>query len=70
MALVPYSASPASLEEIRSSLLRFKENDKFVVAYADTYTQGTYQLASLADEIYLNIKAFLDGQKRNRVDCQ
>ena len=23
-----------------------------------------------ADEIYLNIKAFLDGQKRNRVDCQ
>ena len=54
------SASPASLEEIRSALLRFKENDKFVVAYADTYTQGTYQLASLADEIYLNPSGMID----------
>lgn len=54
-----FAASPASLSEIRQSLLDFKKSGKFIVAYADNYTQGTYYLASLADKILLNPKGQL-----------
>ncbi|MHA7877954.1 MAG: signal peptide peptidase SppA [Bacteroidota bacterium] len=48
------SAGWATLEEIRSLLLSFKEAGKFVVAYSEQYTQKAYYLASLADEIVLH----------------
>ena len=48
------SASFASLEAIRRALLDFKESGKFVVAYADHYTQGMYYLASVADKLIAN----------------
>lgn len=44
----------ASLEEIRHSLQDFKESGKFVVAYADQYTQEMYYLASVADKVIVN----------------
>jgi protease IV len=44
----------ASLEEIRNALLSFQETGKFIVAYGENYTQKTYYLASLADEIVLH----------------
>ena len=44
----------ASLEEIRAALKDFKESGKFVVAYGDTYTQGMYYLASVADKVIVN----------------
>lgn len=44
----------ASLQEIRNALLNFKKSHKWIIAYADTYTQGTYYVASAANEIYLN----------------
>lgn len=44
----------ASLEEIRHALLNFKESGKFIVAYADQYTQEMYYLASVADKIIVN----------------
>lgn len=44
----------ASLEEIRGALKDFKESGKFVVAYGDTYTQGMYYLASVADKVIVN----------------
>lgn len=44
----------ASLEEIRHALLDFKESGKFIVAYADQYTQDMYYLASVADKIIVN----------------
>lgn len=47
-------ASFASLEEIRQALKDFKESGKFVVAYGDTYTQGMYYLASVADKVIVN----------------
>ena len=49
-----FSASFASLEEIRQALLQFKESGKFIVAYADQYTQGMYYLASVADKLIVN----------------
>ncbi|MDR0795738.1 MAG: signal peptide peptidase SppA [Tannerella sp.] len=44
----------ANVEAIRRELVDFQERGKFIVAYADQYTQAGYTLASVADEIYLN----------------
>ncbi|HTN69221.1 MAG TPA: signal peptide peptidase SppA [Dysgonamonadaceae bacterium] len=55
-----FAASSATLAEIRDELLRFKESGKFVVAYADTYTQGGYYIASVADKIAINPQGMLD----------
>ena len=44
----------ATIEEIRNALADFKQKGKFVIAYSDTYTQGSYYLASVSDKIYLN----------------
>lgn len=44
----------AALQEIRDALADFKESGKFIVAYADVYTQGMYYLASVADKVILN----------------
>ena len=46
--------SPATIQEIRNALLKFKESGKFIVAYGDFYTQGNYYLCSVADKIMLN----------------
>lgn len=43
----------ASLRELRESILEFRESGKWVVAYADFFTEGTYYLATAADKIYL-----------------
>lgn len=47
-------ASSASVEAIRSAFLDFKSTGKFIVAYGDSYSQGQYYIASVADKIYLN----------------
>ncbi|HSH52347.1 MAG TPA: signal peptide peptidase SppA [Bacteroidales bacterium] len=47
-------AGMATIEEIRSALIDFKASGKFILSYADTYTQSTYYLASIADKVYLN----------------
>ncbi len=44
----------ATSASIRKALLEFKESDKFILAYSKYYTQGTYYLASTADEVYIN----------------
>lgn len=54
------SADFATLEELRKALLDFKKSQKFVLAYADTYTQGSYYLASTADKVLLNPSGMLD----------
>lgn len=46
-------AGMATIGEIREALLKFKETGKFIVSYSDTYSQGTYYLATAADKIYL-----------------
>ncbi|MDB5017704.1 MAG: signal peptide peptidase SppA [Mucilaginibacter sp.] len=46
----------ATSEEIRNALLDFKKSGKFIVAYAEIYSQGFYYLASVADKVYVNPK--------------
>ena len=54
------ASSPASLQEIRNALLDFKKSGKWIVAYADIYTQGTYYIASVADKVWMNPSGQLD----------
>ncbi len=48
------SAGRASSNSLREALLDFKSSGKFVVAYANFYTQNAYYVASAADEVLLN----------------
>ncbi|MCD7971711.1 MAG: signal peptide peptidase SppA [Candidatus Azobacteroides sp.] len=50
-----FSASVASVQEIRNALKSFKESNKFIIAYGGSmYLQNAYYLSSLADTIILN----------------
>ncbi|NDV97421.1 signal peptide peptidase SppA [Dysgonomonas sp. 521] len=55
-----FMAAPASLKEIRDQLADFKESGKFIIAYADVYTQGCYYLSSVADKVIMNPQGNLD----------
>lgn len=52
--------SYASLAAIRRELEEFRKAGKWIVAYGDSYTQGAYYLASVADKIYLNPQGQVD----------
>lgn len=54
------SAGTPTLTEIRQKLEDFKKAGKWIVAYGDTYTQGAYYVASVADKIYLNPQGAVD----------
>lgn len=55
----------STIAEIRSGIKEFKESGKFVVAYAEYYTQSSYYLASVSDQIYLNPVGTLDFRGLN-----
>lgn len=55
-----FTASSATLKEIRDALIDFKKTGKCVVAYSDTYLQGGYYLSSVADKVIVNPKGNLD----------
>ena len=52
--------SYASMQAIRNALKDFKKSGKWIVAYGDVYTQGTYYIASVADKIFLNPSGQID----------
>ena len=52
--------SYASMQAVRNALLDFKKSKKWIIAYADTYTQGTYYMSSVADKLYLNPQGQID----------
>ncbi|MGB5417634.1 signal peptide peptidase SppA [Algibacter sp.] len=47
-------AGISQTKALRGTLLDFKKSGKFVVAYADIYTQKDYYLSSVADTIFIN----------------
>ncbi|MFT3993635.1 MAG: signal peptide peptidase SppA [Dysgonomonas sp.] len=55
-----FSASGASLKEIRDQLIDFKKSGKFIVSYGDVYTQGCYYLATVSDKVIMNPQGNLD----------
>lgn len=54
------SSDFATLEELRAALVEFKKSKKFIVAYADQYSQSSYYLASVADKVMLNPNGMID----------
>lgn len=48
------SASPATLNALRSALVDFKSSDKKIIAYGSNYGMGDYYLASAASKVYMN----------------
>jgi protease-4 len=55
-----FLAGYASAEEIRQSLLDFRESGKWVVAYSEIFTEPAYYIASAADKVYLNPEGELE----------
>lgn len=47
-------AGKATSSVLRDALQDFKSSGKFIVAYANYYTQGAYYMASVADSVLLN----------------
>lgn len=54
------SDTPASTHAIREALLDFKKSGKWIVTYADSYTQATYYICSVADKVFLNPQGMVD----------
>ena len=52
--------APATAQQLRDALKDFKKSGKWIVAYADQYMQGAYYVASVADNIYLNVEGMID----------
>jgi protease-4 len=50
----------ASIKEIRNALIDFKKSGKFVVSYADNYSQKMYYLVSVANKILINPQGMLE----------
>lgn len=48
------SAAPATLNALRDAISDFRKEGKKVVAYADSYTNGSYYVASVADSVFMN----------------
>lgn len=47
-------------QELRDALLDFKKSGKWIIAYSDVYSQGSYYLATAADKIYLNPQGMVE----------
>ncbi|MBO7609330.1 MAG: signal peptide peptidase SppA [Muribaculaceae bacterium] len=48
-------AAPATREQLRAALKRFKQSGKWIYAYGyEGFSQGDYYLASVADSIFIN----------------
>ena len=52
--------SPATAQQIRDALKAFKKSGKWIVAFADQYTQSAYYVASVADSVFLNKTGMID----------
>ena len=53
------SADPATITALRDALKDFKKSKKFIVAYADQYSQGSYYISSVADKVWINPQGML-----------
>lgn len=58
----------SKMQEVGQALAQFREREKPIIAFADSYSQDSYYLASYADEIYVNPlgAVFLTGYGRYR----
>ncbi|MEO5673179.1 MAG: signal peptide peptidase SppA [Chitinophagales bacterium] len=55
----------ATTEQIRNALIDFKKSGKFIVSYAEVYTERTYYLCSVADKVFVNPKGAIEFNGMN-----
>ncbi len=53
-------AGLATLQEIRDALVDFRSEGKWIISYADIYSQSGYYLASVADEVYVQPEGMIE----------
>ena len=53
-------ADYATIQEIRNALADFKKSGKWIIAYGDAFSQGSYYLASVANQVYVNPEGNVD----------
>lgn len=53
-------AGVSQVKAIREALIKFKDSGKFILSYADVYSQKDYYLNSVADTVYLNPSGMMD----------
>lgn len=51
---------PATAQQVRDALKDFKKSGKWIIAYADNFTQQGYYVASVADSIFMAPKAMIE----------
>jgi protease-4 len=51
---------PATAQQVRDALEDFKKSGKWIIAYADQYTQGSYYVCSVADSMFINQTGMID----------
>ncbi len=51
----------ASVEALRRALETFKKSGKFIIAYADFYTEAALYLSSVADEVFLYPQGYVEN---------
>ncbi len=47
-------AGISTIDEVRNALEEFKTSGKFIYSYSESYSEGAYYLASVADKVYMN----------------
>jgi len=52
------TAGWAQLTELRKVLMDFKKSGKFIASYSEVYTQQTYYIATVADEIFMHPEGY------------
>ncbi len=58
-------AAPSTILDMRKAIADFATSGKWVVAYAEDYTQGGYYLASAANEVYIYPQGSMDWRGVN-----
>jgi protease-4 len=56
----PVAAGLATLREIRTALENFKNSGKFIYAYSESFSQGAYYIASVADKVFMSNYGHVD----------
>ena len=60
-----FGSGISTAKQIRDALIDFKESKKFVVAFADAYSQKGYYVSSVADKIVLNPAGIVEWRGLN-----
>ncbi|MEI7801771.1 MAG: signal peptide peptidase SppA [Bacteroidota bacterium] len=60
-----FGSGISTAKQIRDALIDFKESKKFIVAFADAYSQKGYYVSSVADKIVLNPAGIVEWRGLN-----